>query len=134
VERSLDVAIVTKSASRLAHFYRDVVGLEPAGDVRISGVLPDGLLMRFRVGASVLKILQFDLDPAESSPEGPVSEATGMRYITVGVDDLEECLERCDAANVQVELPLTALGADLVIAFVRDPDRNLVELVGPARK
>jgi catechol 2,3-dioxygenase-like lactoylglutathione lyase family enzyme len=129
MDRSLDAAIVTKDADRLLRFYRDVLGLEQTGQVRVSGVLPDGTLTRLRAGSSVLKILQFDTDPTETAPSGPVASATGMRYVTIGVDDIGATIDACRAAGHQVVLPITELRPGISIAFVRDPDGGFVELV-----
>lgn len=132
MERSLDVAIVTRSSSRLLGFYRDLLGLEVTGEVRVSGVVPDGLLTRVKVGSSTLKILQFDSDPGAEAPSGAPADATGLRYLTVGVEDLAAALQACADAAIDIALPVTVLNADLAIAFVHDPDGNVVELVGPA--
>jgi catechol 2,3-dioxygenase-like lactoylglutathione lyase family enzyme len=130
--RSLDVAIVTRSSSRLVGFYREVLGLEVVGEIRVSGAVPDGLLTRLSAGGSTLKILQFDAEPGEDAPRGAPADATGLRYLTVGVEDLVTALKACGDAGIEVALPLTVLNADLAIAFVHDPDGNVVELVGPA--
>lgn len=129
--RSLDVALVSRDSSRLVAFYRDVVGLQVTGELRVSGVVPDGLLTRLAAGESALKILQFDAEPGADAPGGAAADATGLRYLTVGVEDLAAVLRTCSETGVPVDLPLTVLNAELAIAFVHDPDGNIVELVGP---
>lgn len=128
--RSLDVALVSRDSSRLVAFYRDVVGLEMTGELRVSGVVPDGRLTRLAAGESTLKVLQFDAEPERDAPGGAAADATGLRYLTVGVVDLAAVLRTCAEIGVPVDLPLTVLNPEVAIAFVHDPDGNVVELVG----
>jgi catechol 2,3-dioxygenase-like lactoylglutathione lyase family enzyme len=128
-EPAMDVALVTRDAERLAHFYRDGLGLEPAGELRVTGVLPDGKLIRLRRGGSTLKILQFDSDPSASAPNGEVAAATGLRYLTVPVSDLETKFDACVKNGTEPIMAPTVLRPGTSIAFLRDPDGNVVELV-----
>jgi catechol 2,3-dioxygenase-like lactoylglutathione lyase family enzyme len=128
-EPALDVALVTRNAQRLAEFYREHLGLEPAGELAVSGILPTGRLIRLRRGGSTLKILQFDASPSEDSPPGDLYEATGIRYVTVPVSDLRKRFDGCVEQGTQSVMPPTELRPGLTIAFVRDPDGNVVELV-----
>ena len=65
------------------------------------------------------------------SRDVPPHEA-GMRHLTFAVDDVDAMIERLEAAGVQIaEPPRNAINTELIrrLAFVRDPDGLLVELV-----
>jgi len=52
------------------------------------------------------------------------------------VDDLDETVDRLASAGFEVEIaPYKCMGADhpARVAFVRDPDRNLIELISTGR-
>lgn len=61
----------------------------------------------------------------------PMSEA-GMRHLTFAFDNIDSMVETLEAAGVEIaERPRDAYNPEIVrrVAFVRDPDGVLVELV-----
>lgn len=61
----------------------------------------------------------------------PMSEA-GMRHLTFAFDDVDAIIEKLEAAGVEIaERPRDAYNPEIVrrVAFVRDPDGMLVELI-----
>lgn len=61
----------------------------------------------------------------------PMSEA-GMRHLTFAFDDVDAMIEKLEAAGVEIaERPRDAYNPEIVrrVAFVRDPDGMLVELI-----
>ena len=61
----------------------------------------------------------------------PLSEA-GMRHLTLAFTDVDAMVERLEAAGVEIaERPRNAYNPEIVrrVAFVRDPDGILVELI-----
>lgn len=128
---SLDIGIVTRSIDEMRQFYGDVVGLEAAGSVRIpDGVLAPGTLHRMVTNSSsVVKLIDFDDTPTNRSPGGSAESATGFRYLTLRVEDLDSVLAAAAAMGLSTQVEKTELRPGLWMAIVLDPDGNCVELV-----
>jgi catechol 2,3-dioxygenase-like lactoylglutathione lyase family enzyme len=122
---SIDIGIVTEDADASAAFYGDVLGFPPLPDLRMDGFG----IRRFQVGDCVLKILQFDRPPGRSAPAGGLGDATGLRYWTVSVTNLDEILDACRTAGREILEGPTELRPGVSIALVADPDGNIVEFV-----
>jgi catechol 2,3-dioxygenase-like lactoylglutathione lyase family enzyme len=126
----LDVAIVTNNLSRLAAFYAEVFGMRNVGESRVDGVLAPGVVIHLKSGPSTLKILQFDAGTSFTSPWVDVAGASGIRYLSLHVDDFADCVERCRNAGAMLLSPVSHADAGLSVAFVRDPDGNILEIAG----
>jgi glyoxylase I family protein len=66
----------------------------------------------------------------------PMSEA-GMRHLTFAVSNVDETVARLEAAGVEIaERPRDAYNPEIVrrVAFLRDPDGVLVELIERAEE
>ena len=122
---TIDIGIVTEDADASASFYGSVLGLPTLPDLAMDGFA----IRRFQVGDCVLKILQFDRPPNRSAPAGGLGDATGIRYWTVSVTNLEEILDACRAAGREVIEGPTELRPGVSIALVTDPDGNILEFV-----
>lgn len=122
---SLDVGLVTTRPAESLAFYRDVLGLTYEGEVP----MPGGSMHRLAVGTSVLKLVTLRREPLGRSAPGGLAGATGYRYVTLSVLDLDEVVAVCEEAGAKVALKSTALPAGGRIAMVEDPDGNWVELL-----
>ena len=65
--------------------------------------------------------------PVDHAPAGPFQRATGVRWITLDVDDIDAVMARC--AGRPVQLPVTELRPGLRVSIIEDPDGNAIELV-----
>jgi len=67
-----------------------------------------------------------------------IHSRTGFRYLTISVNDTTAALERLSMLGVKplakspVALP-ESLAAGMYLTCVRDPDGNIVELLGPRK-
>ncbi len=122
-----EVGIVTTNVDAMVAFYGDFIGLEFQGDLEF----PGGRMKRFALGQSVVKLVTFDLQPAERSPAGAPETATGLRYVTLVVGNVREMLAKVEASEHELGAPLTEFQPGLGYFFVMDPDGNSVELAGP---
>lgn len=122
----LQVGIVPSDLGASLAFYRDALGLPYEGT---RPALEGRSLHLFAVGDAVLKLLETGDTPSARAPRGAFADATGIRWITVDVDDLDAVVARCEAAGARTQLPLTALRPGLRLAIVEDPDGNAIELV-----
>lgn len=125
-KRTIDIGIVSKDAEASAAFYGGVLGLPSLADVKMDGFL----IRRFQVGDCVLKVLQYDTTPSRDAGGGALASATGIRYWTVSVTDLDEVLKTCADGGYPAFDGPTEVRPGVSIAFVADPDGNIVEFVG----
>jgi catechol 2,3-dioxygenase-like lactoylglutathione lyase family enzyme len=121
----IDIGIVTTDAEASAGFYGGVLGLAPLPDVGMDGFT----IRRFQIGDCVLKILQFDSPPERSAAGGGLGDATGIRYWTVSVTNLDQVLDACRSAGRPIVEGPTEVRPGVSIALVADPDGNIVEFV-----
>lgn len=122
----LQVGIVPVDLDTSLAFYRDVLALPYAGT---RPALEGRTLHLFTIGDGVLKLLGTPDPPSARAPGGPFAGATGIRWITLDVDDLDAVVQRCITASLSLQLPPTALRPGLRAAIVQDPDGNAIELV-----
>ena len=126
---AIDLGIVIRDSERSLGFYRDLLGLVHEGDMPMPGLGGGGTMHRLRCGESLVKLVKFDAVPEESAPRGGIDAATGYRYATLHVSNLDDVVAACKAAKVKVAVPVTEIRSGVRIAIVLDPDGNLVEFV-----
>jgi lactoylglutathione lyase len=125
VKPTIDIGIVTTNQEAMVDFYGNVVGFPALSDVPMEGFL----VKRFQVGDCVLKIVTFDEQPAGTQVAGMLGDATGLRYWTVSVSNLEEILTAVQDAGQKIVEGPTEVRPGVSIVLVTDPDGNLVEFV-----
>jgi predicted enzyme related to lactoylglutathione lyase len=126
VSQHIDVAIVVRDAEKCLPFYRDALGLKFLFDFE----LPTGSHMwQFAVGECVLKLVTHKDTPEAANPPGGSMGGTGLRYWTIGVDDIDAAIAPCQAAGATIPLPVTKLMPGIRIAMIEDPEGNVVELL-----
>ncbi|HPD30758.1 MAG TPA: VOC family protein [Phycisphaerae bacterium] len=148
----VDFGIVVSDIDKAAQFYKNALGLVevegfdvPADMGRNSG-LSDNQPFHVRVfkvaddeNATQVKIMQFKGAPGKRVDNTFIHSSFGIRYLTFYVQDIAAAAERVRRAggtviaNGPVELP-KELAPGVFLAVVRDPDGNMVELVGPKKQ
>lgn len=123
-----DLGIVVRDSRKSLAFYRDLLGMTHEGDMPMP-VGGGGTMHRLRCGESLFKLVKFDSVPEDSAPRGGLDAATGYRYVTLHVNNLDQLVEDCRGAKVKVAMAVTEIRAGVRIAMVNDPDGNLVEFV-----
>jgi catechol 2,3-dioxygenase-like lactoylglutathione lyase family enzyme len=120
----LQIGIVPRDLERSLRFYRDTLGLNYVG---ARPVIQGRVLHLFDCDGGILKLLELPAGSAAPTHEAPglFQTATGMRWATMNVEDLDWYLARCD----QVQVPVTEIRPGLRMAIVEDPDGNAIELV-----
>lgn len=122
---SIDLGIVTTAQEAMVGFYRDVLGFEDGGEMP----MPGGTMHRLVCGTSAIKIVSTKRTPAATAPPGGIQGATGYRYWTISVANLEDVVKACESSGRKVVVPITELRPGITIAIVEDPDGNWVELL-----
>jgi glyoxylase I family protein len=126
VKDSIDLGIITKNADKMLAFYRDTLGLEVEGELPLPG---GGVMHRLKCGGSIIKIVVNGKEPPTESPPGGIDGATGYRYWTITIDNLEQAVETCRDAGYQVVVPVMEFRPGVSISIIEDPDGNWVEFV-----
>ena len=118
----LEVGIVVRDLEAVTPFYRDGLGLTHILD--FSSKL--GLNRKFAWGDSAIVVMQLN-DPPDLShpPNGTAGNATGPRFVILREDkrELEEVLERCEAAGGRAYAPIKELG-DWRLLILEDPEQT----------
>jgi catechol 2,3-dioxygenase-like lactoylglutathione lyase family enzyme len=146
----IDLGVVVSDVEKAAKFYTEAIGFDEAAGFGVPGDfckqvgLTDGEPLKIRVftlgdgaGATRLKIMS-TATRSKPSDNHYIDSQRGYSYITIAVTDMNDALARLKKAGVKplaqcpVALP-KELGEGVYLTLVRDPDGNLVELVGPMR-
>jgi catechol 2,3-dioxygenase-like lactoylglutathione lyase family enzyme len=123
---SVDIGIVSTNADAMLGFYRDILGLEYEAKID----MPGGITMhRLLCGTTVVKILTPENAPPATAPPGGIGGATGYRYFTISVEDLDGITAECEQAGSKVIIAPREIRPGVRIAMVEDPDSNWVEFL-----
>jgi len=120
------VGMTSRDLDRTIAFYCDLLGLT----LVLRKQTDRGQLAFLDTGNGMLEVASPLADIARSR-DVPPHEA-GMRHLTFAVEDLDAMVGRLETAGVEIiERPRNAVNTTLIrrLAFVRDPDGILVELV-----
>ena len=123
---AIDIGIVTNNLDAMLAFYRDTLGLAFEATIPMPG---GGVMNRFKVGDSVIKIIETEPRPAAAAAPGGIRGANGYRYWTITVSNLDTCLAKIAADGHKVVVPAKEIRPGVTIAIVADPDANWVELL-----
>ena len=123
---SIDIGIITKDAEPLVTFYRDTLGLVSDGEMDLPG---GGKMTLLRCGTTVVKIVVNGKAPAADAPPGGIGTATGYRYWTISVANIDSATQECADAGYTVAFPVTEIRPGINISMIEDPDGNWVELL-----
>jgi lactoylglutathione lyase len=139
---TIDLGTVVGDLERSVRFYeeaigfREVKGFDVPAQVAADAGLTDGKPLAVRV----LKLMQVaDTTPRAGDNEF-IHSHTGFRYLTIMVADTDAALERLRKFGAKplgkspVPIPETIAPPGLFLTCVRDPDGNIVELIGPRSK
>jgi catechol 2,3-dioxygenase-like lactoylglutathione lyase family enzyme len=140
---TIDIGMVVSDVNKAAKFYTQALGFKEAGAFDVSAQmagdtgLTDNKPFQVRVFAlgdepatTKLKIMQ--IPGARKVDNQYISSSLGVRYLTVFVADLGKTLERLKQNGVApVKEPYRLGGGDTYLALVKDPDGNIIELLGP---
>lgn len=124
---AFDVGTVTTNVAQMLAFYSGALGFAKIEEIPFPGV---GVLHRLKVGEAFFKLMAPERAPAASAPAGGLLGATGFRYVTFAVTNLDETVEACLAFGAKIVSPTRALRPGVRMAMVADPDGNTVELLG----
>jgi len=124
----IEVGLVTTNLDAMVGFYEGFLGLECQGDVEF----PGGSQRRYSLGKNVIKLVTYDPPPPEPAAPGGGRAQAGVRYFTIGVQNLRAVAEAFTASDYEIVEPVTEFApvSGMGWMFVADPDGNWIELFG----
>lgn len=125
----IDFGTVTNNRDAMLHFYGEVLSLPEMPRATLPGVTT----YKFQCGDSVIKIVTLDdVETAQLEaaplPEG-IFQQTGIRYVTISVDDINNVIGFCREAGVDIALDRTEIRPQVYVSLIADPDGNSIELL-----
>jgi lactoylglutathione lyase len=147
---TIDVGVLVSDIDASADFYvraigfTETEGFEVSAEFATAAGLTDGQPLTVRVfvlgegeTATRLKLMEVSSVEAKPSDNAYVHSQLGYRYLTIFIDDTNEALRRLRAGGFEPvtdgPIPIAADPAGSYLTVVRDPDGNLIELIGPER-
>lgn len=125
-KESVDVGVVVRDAAKCLAFYRDTLGFVHEGTMPLPG---GGSMERLLCGTSLIKLVSLATLPATSNPPGGPGGASGLRYWTISVTNLDELLATCEALGYRVVLRRRTVRPGVSAGIVEDPEGNWVEFL-----
>lgn len=143
---TIDLGLVVSDIEKAAKFYTEALGFTKAGGFDVSAQMAGdtGLTDRqafqvrvFALGneptATRLKIMQIPGADSQKVDNRYIGSSLGFRYLTVFVSDLSRAMERLKQHGVAPVKEPYSLGGNSHLILVKDPDGNIIELIGPKR-
>ena len=147
---TIDLGVNVSDIDAAADFYTNVIGFteiegfDVAADWATAAGLTDGYPLAVRVfvlgegdAATRLKLMEVPDPETKKSDNANVHSQLGVRYLTIFVVNTNEVLARLRAADRRpVANGPVLIGNDPsgdYVTVVRDPDGNMLELIGPRR-
>jgi catechol 2,3-dioxygenase-like lactoylglutathione lyase family enzyme len=126
------VGLTVTDVDRSQAWYREALGFE----LQLSFELPGGArgaMLRSAGGAGVELFQVPNPEAGMSSADPPTAmRTTGFGHVAFETDDLDAAYVRAiEAGAGEVWAPRQSPEPDRRMAFVHDPDGNLIELIGP---
>ena len=125
-KNSIDLGIVTTNGDAMLAFYRDTLGFNYERQIPMP--IGEGIMHRMYCGESLIKLVVLPSAPGKAAPGG-IGGATGYRYWTITISNLEEIVESCAKAGHNVAIAPREVRPGVRIAMVEDPDGNWVEFL-----
>jgi glyoxylase I family protein len=123
---SIDLGIVITDADAALAFYRDLLGLELVGEMPMPR---GGTMYRLMCGTSMIKLVKHGTPPPDVAVPGGIPAATGLRYFTISVSNIEEMTDACAAAGYTIIWTVRVLRPGITVSMVEDPEGNWVEFL-----
>jgi glyoxylase I family protein len=133
-------ALSTRDADRLVRFYRDLFGFEVEFDFpwdesneafRESHAAREtaGRVVMISNGSSRLEIFEYRKPAPRADIPGRANADLGIAHFGIEVRDIEKEYERLLEAGMEFQSELVTQTPTIKMAYGRDPDGNLIELI-----
>lgn len=119
-----DAGIVTNDRSGALAFWNGLLGFPIEGEVSFHGLT----IVRLKVGAAILRLCIPDAEVAQKAATGGFDAETGLRYLTIGVRNLDAVVAEAAAAGYPVPYPPREARPGHRTAQIQDGQGVTVEL------
>ena len=123
---SIDLGVVIRDSESALRFYRDTLGLEHVMDTPVPG---GGTMHRLLCGTTLIKLVLLPEVPEAANPPGGLFAATGIRYFTITVSNLQDVLDECEAAGYTIVWKKREARPGVFVGMVEDAEGNWVEFL-----
>lgn len=144
---TIDLGIVVSNVEKAAQFYKNAIGFtelsgfdvpkEMGGDTGLSDYQAFQvrvLVLADEANATRIKIMEFPEAPGKKIDNKFIHSSLGYSYLTILVSDTTAAVERAKKAGVvPVKEPYQLGGGNSYLTLVKDPDGNIIELIGPKK-
>ncbi len=144
---TIDIGVVVSDVEKAARFYTEAVGFTEIRGFEVSAPLTgDSGLTAYKAfkvrvfvlaeesTATRLKLMEIPEAHPKKVDTQYISSSLGFSYLTVHVADMGASVDRAAKAGVQPVKKPYKLGGNNYLTLLKDPDGNIVELVGPMTK
>lgn len=120
------VALTVRDLERSVAFYRDLLDFEVLGQLLLND--ETFKIVYLRSGDGLLELFQFRAtEPADLEPVP--DQALGFKHVALRTSDVDAVAARLRDAGVPFTLQPTDAPGQVRLAFFRDPDGHLLEIV-----
>ncbi len=144
---TIDLGIVVSDVEKAAQFYKNAIGFtelsgfdvskEMGGDAGLSDYQAFQvrvLVLGDEANATRIKIMEFPEAPGKKVDNSFIHSSLGFSYLTIFVSDTTTAVERAKKAGVvPVKEPYQLGSGNSYLTLVKDPDGNIIELIGPKK-
>lgn len=141
---TIDLGVVVSDVEKAAKFYTGAIGFQQVGSFDVAGQmagdtgLTDNRPFQVRVFAlgndpvaTKLKIMEVPGAGSKKVDNQYISSSLGFSYLTIMVSNIDKAMARLTRNGVAPVKPPYQLGGNNYLALVKDPDGNIIELIGP---
>ena len=144
---TINLGIVVSDVEKAAHFYKNALGFTEVSGFDVSKELAgdSGLadyhafsVRVFTLGneksATKIKIMEFPEAPGKKVDNQFIHSSLGFSYLTISVSDTTATVTRAKRAGFRpVKEPYQLGGGNSYLTLIKDPDGNIIELIGPKK-
>ena len=141
---TIDLGLIVSDVDKAAQFYTEAIGFTETGGFDVSAQmagdtgLTDKQPFKVRVfalgkepTATNLKIMTIPGAGSKRVDNQYIGSSLGFRYLTITVADLTKTMERLKQHGVAPVKEPYRLSGNSYLILVKDPDGNIIELIGP---
>jgi catechol 2,3-dioxygenase-like lactoylglutathione lyase family enzyme len=133
----LDIGLVVRDFEGALEFYRDKLGFVPTRQIdvddvtaRQTGLAAAGFDIQYmQVGDVNLKLIRMKNPPSTAPTDS--DPVYGYRYVTMWVEDMDRTYDEWRANGVEFLCEPIRRTPDLRVVVLKDPEGNLIEILGP---